>query len=119
VPTPALAPIILIATQAAVAVPTPAAVVQVALPRFVVCYDQPVNGSVLGPIPAPDASAIVARYGNAWVMAPWNGGYCWLRATDVELPNVADLEPTPAPQMIYQVVTSPPRPRQCPRAPRR
>jgi hypothetical protein len=47
------------------------------LPRFVVCYDQPVNGAVLGPISAPDASAIVARYGSAWVMTLWDGGYCF------------------------------------------
>jgi hypothetical protein len=94
VPTPAL---IIIATP----VPTPAAVIQVIVPRFVVCYDQPVNGAVLGPIPAPDASAIVARYGAAWVMTPWNGGYCWLRAADVGLPDVADLEPPPQPQVIY------------------
>jgi hypothetical protein len=101
VPTPALDPIIIIATPQIEPIPTPAAVVAVQLPRFVVCYDQPVNGAVLGPIPAPDASAIVARYGNAWVMTPWNGGYCWLRAADVGLPDVADLEPAPQPQVIY------------------
>jgi hypothetical protein len=101
-PTPALA--IVIATPQ----PTPAAVVQVIVPRFVVCYDQPVSGAVLGPIPAPDASAIVARYGTAWVMTPWNGGYCWLRATDVGLPDVADLEPPPQPEVIY--VASQPAP---------
>jgi hypothetical protein len=94
VPTPAL---IIIATPQ----PTPAAVVQVIVPHFVVCYDQPIHGAVLGPIPAPDASAIVARYGTAWVMTPWNGGYCWLRAADVGLPDVADLEPPPQPQVIY------------------
>jgi hypothetical protein len=101
VPTPAL---IIIATP----VPTPAAVVQVIVPRFVVCYDQPVNGAVLGPIPAPDPSTIVARYGVNWVMTPWNGGYCWLRARDVGLPDVADLEPPPQPQVIY--VASQPAP---------
>jgi hypothetical protein len=99
VPTPGL--IILIATPQIEPMPTPAAQVSVVIPRFVVCYDQPVNGAVLGPIPAPDASAIVARYGNAWVMTPWNGGYCWLRAADVGLPDVADLAPTEAPQVIY------------------
>src|SRR5205823_3292357 len=83
-PTPAL--VIVYATPQPL--PTPAAVVAVQLPRFVVCYDQPVNGAVLGPIPAPDASAIVARYGASWVMVPWNGGYCWLRAADVGLPDV-------------------------------
>jgi hypothetical protein len=104
-PTPAL-PIIIIASPRMepprpTPAPTAAAVVAVQLPRFVVCYDQPVNGAVLGPIPAPDASAIVARYGNAWVMTPWNGGYCWLRAADVGLLDVADLAPAPAPQVIY------------------
>lgn len=101
-PTPALDAIIIIASPLPQGpVPTPAAVVAVQLPRFVVCYDQPVKGAVLGPIPAPDASAIVARYGNDWVMTPWNGGYCWLRAADVGLPDVADLAPTPAPQVVY------------------
>jgi hypothetical protein len=110
-PTPSL-PIVVIATQApAIVQPTAAPVVQVAaaLPRFVVCYDQPINGAVLGPIPAPDTSAIVARYGVAWVMTPWNGGYCWLRAADVGLPDVADLQaPAPAqPQVIYEVISQP------------
>jgi hypothetical protein len=105
VPTPQL-PIILIASPLPVQPPTAAPIqVAVVLPRFVVCYDQPVGGSVLGPIPAPDASAIVARYESAWVMTPWNGGYCWLRAADVGLPDVADLEPTEAPR--YVVVNVP------------
>lgn len=111
VPTPALDRIIVIATAQPQPRPTPAptaaAVVAVQIPRFVVCYDQPVHGAVLGPIPAPDASAIVARYGNAWVMTPWNGGYCWLRAADVGLPDVADLEPAQQPQVVYQVVNAP------------
>lgn len=103
VPTPALDPIIIIATPRTDPLPTPAAVVAVELPRFVVCYDQPLNGAVLGPIPAPDASAVVARYGVAWVMTPWNGGYCWLHAADVGLPDVADLAPVPQvqPQVVY------------------
>jgi hypothetical protein len=99
VPTPGL-PIVIIATPAQ-PLPTPAMQVAAVLPRFVVCYDQPVNGAVLGPIPAPDASAVVARYGASWVMTPWNGGYCWLRAADVGLPDVADLAPAPQPQVIY------------------
>lgn len=110
-PTPPL-PIILIATPQLVP-PTPAAVVAAVLPRFVVCYDQPVNGAVLGPIPAPGASGIVARYGAAWVMTPWDGGYCWLRAADVGLPAVADLEPTaapPQPQVVYVAAQAAPTP---------
>jgi hypothetical protein len=104
VPTPALAYVYVYPTAKPSPAPTAAAVVAVQLPRFVVCYDQPVNGAVLGPIPAPDASAIVARYGAAWVMTPWNGGYCWLHAADVGLPDVADLAPTeapPQPQVVY------------------
>jgi hypothetical protein len=104
-PTPGL--VILIATSPAVVPPTAvpaAAQVAAVLPRFVVCYDQPISGAVLGPIPAPDASAVVARYGAAWVMTPWNGGYCWLRAADVGLPNVADLEPAPQPQIVERPI---------------
>jgi hypothetical protein len=102
-PTPA---IIIIASPLPVHPPTAAPMVQVAvqLPRFVTCFDQPVGGTVLGPIPEPDASAIVARYGAAWVMTPWNGGYCWLRAADVGLPNVADLAPAPAPVVVMENV---------------
>ena len=104
-PTPAL-PIIVLATPAPSAPqPTPAAVVAVQLPRFVVAYDQPVNGAALGAIPAPDASAVVARYGASWVMVPWDGGNVWLRAADVGLPDVADLQPTEAPR--YVVVNVP------------
>ncbi len=101
--------VILIATPLAQPMPSPAptAAAQVAavLPRFVVCYDQPVNGSVLGPIPAPSTSAIVARYGTGWVMTPWNNGYCWLHAVDVGMPDVADLQPTEAPRIL--VVSAP------------
>jgi hypothetical protein len=101
VPTPALDPIIIIATPQIEPMPIPAMQVAAVLPRFVVCYDQPIGGSVLGSIPGPAAAAGVARYGVSWVMVPWDGGYCWLHAADVGLPDVADLQPTEAPVVIY------------------
>jgi hypothetical protein len=101
VPTPALPLIVFATAQPPLPSPEPAAMVALALPRFVVAYDQPVNGAVLGPIPAPPASAVVARYGSGWVMVPWDGGHVWLRASDAGLPNVVDIAPTLAPEVVY------------------
>jgi hypothetical protein len=101
VPTPALPVVIFATAQPQLPSPEPAAMVALALPRFVVAYDQPVNGAVLGPIPAPDASAVVARYGSGWVMVPWDGGHVWLRASDAGLPDVVDIAPTLAPEVVY------------------
>jgi hypothetical protein len=102
VPTPGL--IIMIATQAAVAVPTAAPVQQAAavVPavRYVVAFDQPA-GNVLGPIPAPGLADVLARYGDGWVLVPWQGGQVWVRSADVGLPDVADLAPPPQPQVVY------------------
>jgi len=100
VPTPPL-PIILIAT----APPRALAPIQVQAVRYVVAFDQP-NGTVLGPIPQPPISAVLARYGDAWVLVPWEAGQVWLRAADVGLPDVADLAPPPAPAVVY--VAAPP-----------
>jgi hypothetical protein len=110
VPTPSL-PIIILATAQAQPLPTPAAVVQVIAPaqarRWVTAFAAP-GGDVLGPIPEPAASAILARYGNDWVMVAWQAGQVWIRAADLGL-GLADIAPqiAPAPQVIYQVVNQP------------
>lgn len=99
-PLPTLEPIVIIAT------PQAERPMQVAAVRYVVAFDQP-NGTALGPIPAPPISAVLARFGDAWVMVPWQAGQVWLRAADVGLPDVADLQPTVAPQVVYQPVYQP------------
>src|SRR5437868_174649 len=110
VPTPSL-PIIILATAQAQPLPTPAAVVQLVAPaqarRWVTAFAAP-RGDVLGPIPEPAASAILARYGNDWVMVAWQAGQVWIRAADLGL-GLADIAPqiAPAPQVIYQVVNQP------------
>src|SRR5690242_2397724 len=86
VPTPPL-PIVIIATAPAAAVPTavpqlasyqpPAASV-----RYVVGFDSP-NGRALGAIPAPLPSAIVARFGDAWLQTTHDGAPIWVRASEL------------------------------------
>jgi hypothetical protein len=95
IPTPTL-PIVLIQTATpAPIVPTPAAVVNVLPPvRYVTAWAAP-DGDVLGPIPAPRLADVLARYGDTWVMVPWEAGQVWVRAADVGLPNVADIAPHP------------------------
>lgn len=113
VPTPAL-PIILIATQPAIVPPTAvpiqlAAVLPNTLRRAVVAYDSP-NGSVIGAIEQGRAYSVLARYGSDWLQADvTDSGIVWLRSADVlDLPaGLADLQPTEAPQVIYQVVNQP------------
>jgi len=102
---------------AVVATPTPGLIIlfatpqierpiQVAAVRYVVAFDQP-NGTAMGPMPAPSISAVLARYGDAWVLVPWESGRVWVRAADVGLPDVADLQPTVAPQVVYEPVYQP------------
>lgn len=109
-PSPAaeVKPVIIVATsQPLPPTATPAAVVAAVVPpRMVVAFAAP-DGAVLGPIPAPDISAVLARYGDAWALVPWEAGQVWVRAADVGLPDVADLEPPPAPQVVYQPVYQP------------
>jgi len=99
VPTPS-PPIIMIATQPAMVPPT-AAPRQVAAqlleapPRYVVAFAAP-DGAVLGAIPEPAASAILARYGDSWLMTNWQGSNVWIRAADIGL-NLADVAPALAP----------------------
>jgi hypothetical protein len=109
VPTPPL-PIVIIATApAAAAGPTaPAQVayqVPAALPRYVVGFDSP-NGHALGAIPAPDAGAIVARYGDAWLETTHDGAPIWVRASELGM-GLGDVAPTaaaPPPQIIERPV---------------
>jgi hypothetical protein len=111
-PTPGL--IILIATQAAVVVPT-AAPIQVAavapntLRRAVVAYDSP-NGNVIGAIEQGRAYTVLARFGSDWLQADVVGsGAVWLKADQVlDLPaDLVDLAPTAAPVIVYQPVYQP------------
>jgi hypothetical protein len=108
IPTPTL-PIVIVQTATPMAIRPTAEPIQVSavLPRFVVAFDQPVSGAVLGPIPAPAPAAVVARYGADWVMVPWDGAYVWLRAADVGLPPVVDIAPTPQPQVVYVAAPAP------------
>jgi hypothetical protein len=112
VPTPALS-IIVIATSPAVIVPTAAPQVQQiavmpsnALRRAVVAYDAPA-GNVLGAIEQGRAYSVLARYGADWLQADVDGsGVVWLRADQVlDLPaDLADLQPTNAPQVIERPI---------------
>ncbi len=117
VPTPQL-PIIMIATAPA-ELPTtaaPAPVQQIAyqpppntLSRAVVAYDSP-NGSVIGAIEQGRAYQVLARFGADWLQADVSGsGVVWLRSADVfDLPtDLADLQPPPTPQVVYQGVNAP------------
>jgi len=98
-PTPGL--IILIATQPANVPPTAVPPIQVAAiqpttPRYVVAWSAP-DGDVLGPIPAPAASALLGRWGDGWVATTWEGATVWIRAADLGL-SLANLAPQIAPE---------------------
>ena len=119
VPTAQL-PIILIASPLPVQPPTAVPPIQVAavlpgtLARAVVAYDAP-NGNVLGAIDAGRAYQVLARYGADWLQADVVGsGVVWLRSADVlDLPaGLADVQPPPAPQVVY--VSVPQAPPQAP-----
>lgn len=114
-PTPQL-PIIIVASPLPNGPPptaVPAAQVAAVLPnglrRAVVAYDSP-NGSVIGAIEQGRAYTVLARFGADWLQADVTGsGVVWLKADQVlDLPaGLADLQPTEAPSVIYQVVNQP------------
>jgi hypothetical protein len=116
VPTPALpAPIFIIATSMPLptAARAPAAVVAAAPPntlrRAVVAYDSP-NGNSIGGIEPGRAYTVLARFGAEWLQADVTGsGVVWLKADQVlDLPaDLVDLQPAPAPQIVYHVVNQP------------
>ena len=118
-PTPALDPIIIIASPLPQGIPptaVPAAQVAAVLPNTlrgaVVAYDAPA-GNVLGAIEAGRTYALLARYGAEWLQADVAGsGVVWLKADQVlDLPpGLADLEPTPAPVVVERpiYVSAPP-----------
>jgi hypothetical protein len=112
-------PVIIIATAGAI-VPTAAPQVQQVVyaqqpaapaPRFVVGFDSP-NGHALGAIPAPEASAIVARFGDEWLQTTHDGAPIWIRASELGM-NLANLAPAPAapqPAVVYVPVSAPASP---------
>lgn len=107
VPTPALDPIIIIASPLPVVPPTAAAVIAAvpsnALRRAVVAYDSPANGNALGAIEAGRIYHLLARFGSEWLQADVAGsGVVWLRSSEVlDLPaDLADLKPTDAPRVV-------------------
>ncbi len=105
VPTPA---IIIIATPAPRPAPTAAAAapMQIAAVRYVPGFDRP-NGNVMGAIPEPAASAIVARWGDEWLETTHDNAPIWIRAADMGM-SLANVAPVPQlqPQVVY--VSSPP-----------
>jgi hypothetical protein len=107
VPTPGL--VILIATPQPEPVPI-VAPVQVAYqqpPRHVVGFDSP-NGNPMGAIPAPEPSAIVARFGDEWLQTTHDGAPIWIRAADVGM-QIADLAPPAVVYVVSQPHTAPAR----------
>jgi hypothetical protein len=113
VPTPALDPIIIIASPLPVVPPTaipPAAQVAAltpnALRRAVVAYDAPA-GNVLGAIEQGRVYSVLARWGSDWLQADvQDSGVVWLKADQVlDLPaGLADLEPTQAPVIVERPI---------------
>lgn len=105
-------PIILIQTATAQPVATSAGItVADARPvRYVNCWASP-NGDLLGPIPAPDASAITARWGNEFLQTTWQGSPVWVKTSDMlGIPNtIADVQPAPtaAPAIVVAQVVEP------------
>ena len=101
IPQPTAGLIVVLQTARAVAVPT---ALPTAAPRLITAYDQP-NGSALGPIPEPPMSAILARWGDAWLQTTWDSAPVWIMVADLGA-NLADVRPVPHVQ-IAPVVSAP------------
>lgn len=103
VPTASLPAAIIIIASPVAQIPPTAVPIQVAavVPtvRWVTAWAAP-DGVVLGPIPAPPASAIVARYGDGWYMTYHDGAPVWVRASELGM-QIADIAPAPEPQVVY------------------
>jgi hypothetical protein len=113
VPTPALA--IVIATPQPTTAPTPAAQVA-AVPvgnvttRAIVVYGDHDLATAIGAVEAGRAFVPLSRYGSEWTQVDMAGGtgVVYARTADLYgIPELVDLEPPPAPQVIYQVVSAP------------
>lgn len=100
---PAPAPIIIMATPQAIAVPTSAPEIQVAaaatqrLPRAVVAYSEPAPDAAIGAIEPGRAYTPTERLGDGWLLAEVAGsGQVWLRVVDLAgLAGVPDAAPPP------------------------
>jgi hypothetical protein len=97
-PTPPL-PIIVIQREIAPAAPVQQVAVQAPAVRYVVGFDSP-NGRALGAIPAPDVSAIIARWGDEWLQTTHDGAPIWIRASELGL-NIPNLMPELQPVVVY------------------
>jgi hypothetical protein len=112
VPTPALpAPIIIIASPLPVVPPT--AVVQVAAvqpsnvtQRAIGVFGAPDTASYIGSVEAGRVFAPVARYGSEWVQVDMDqSGRVFVRTADLYgVPELADLQPTPAPIVVERPI---------------
>lgn len=90
VPTASL-PIVIIATAQPVATPAGITVADAKPVRWVTAFASP-GGDVLGPVPMPETSAIVARFGDEWYEIVWESGPAWIRASELGM-EIADVKP--------------------------
>lgn len=115
VPTPALAPIIIIASPLPQGIPPtaipPAAQVAAQLPgnvtvRAIGVFGSPDTASYIGAVEAGRTFAPVARYGATWTQVDMSGsGRVFVRTSDLYgVPDLADLEPTSAPVIVERPV---------------
>lgn len=115
VPTPALGPIIIIASplpfQPPTAVP-PAAQIAAVVPgnvtvRAIGVFGAPDTASYIGSVEAGRTFAPVARYGSEWVQVDMSGGtgVVFMRTSDLYgVPELVDLQPTSAPIIVEQPI---------------
>lgn len=117
VPTPALAPIIIIASPLPQVPPTavPVAMVAAQLPahvtqRAIVVYGAPDLSTAIGAVEQGRPYQLLARWGAEWLKLDMAGsGIVYVRTSDVlNLPaDLVDLAPPPAPQVVYVPAPAP------------
>lgn len=114
VPTPALAPIIILATPRAAPVPTLAPVQAAAMVpanttrRAIVVYGAADLATAIGAVEPGRTYQVLARNGADWLQVDISGGtgIVFVRTADLfDIPaDLADLAPPPAPAVVYVAV---------------
>ena len=93
------APIFIVQTAQAQAMPTSAnraaAVLPTATPHLVVAFDSPNGIAFPDPIPEPPPATWIARWGDGWIEVQWSPNPIWIRSADIGA-NLADVRPVPS-----------------------
>jgi hypothetical protein len=119
---PTVAAIFIIQTAQARPADRAAAALPTATPRLIVAFTSPNGIAFPDPIPEPQPSSWVGRWGDDWIEIAWAPNPIWIRAADIGA-RLADVRPVPAVELVpvaapppapvaapYQVANEPPAP---------